>query len=174
MHRTGRDLPGSNWHFYPPDPDGHTNELYYGIEQIGWDGLSKPDAMHKIRYREPPQLPHKSEYGEVMGALDEKVDLDGRIRHREDGGTEEIRRRWRAARAAVQDRADRPGAPVRRRHRRARSAFYRDELGLQVTEEVVWQGHRCVFLRANTEHHSLALYPKALRAELGLSRAHSR
>jgi len=35
IRRAGRDLPGSNWHFYPPDPDGHTNELYYGIEQIG-------------------------------------------------------------------------------------------------------------------------------------------
>src|SRR5262249_25525875 len=48
-------------------------------------------------------------------------------------------------------------------------AFYRDELGLTITEEVVWKGQRCVFLRANTEHHSLALYPIALRAELGLS-----
>ena len=47
--------------------------------------------------------------------------------------------------------------------------FYRDELGLMITEEVVWNGHRCVFLRANTEHHSLALYPMALRAELGLN-----
>jgi catechol 2,3-dioxygenase-like lactoylglutathione lyase family enzyme len=46
--------------------------------------------------------------------------------------------------------------------------FYRDVLGLVVTEEVVWNGHRCVFLRANTEHHSIALYPVALRAELGL------
>ena len=33
----------------------------------------------------------------------------------------------------------------------------------------MWSGHRCVFLRANTEHHSIALYPKALRAELGLA-----
>ena len=48
-------------------------------------------------------------------------------------------------------------------------AFYRDELGLTITEEVVWKGQRCVFFRANTEHHSLALYPIQLRAELGLS-----
>ena len=46
--------------------------------------------------------------------------------------------------------------------------FYRDTLGLTITEEVTWHGHRCVFLRANTEHHSLALYPEALRDELGL------
>ena len=25
--RTGRDIPGSNWHVYPVDPDGRRNEL---------------------------------------------------------------------------------------------------------------------------------------------------
>ena len=30
-----------------------------------------------------------------------------------------------------------------------------------------------MFLRANTEHHSIALYPKAIRAELGLNSATS-
>src|SRR5690349_10619404 len=44
--RTGRDMPGSNWHTYVLDPDGHTNELYYGIEQIGWEGFSKPLSMY--------------------------------------------------------------------------------------------------------------------------------
>ena len=48
-------------------------------------------------------------------------------------------------------------------------AFYRDRLGMTVTEEIRWNGHRCAFLRVNTEHHSLALYPIALRSELGLS-----
>src|SRR5947207_9113520 len=61
IRRAGRDLPGSNWHFYPPDPEGHINELYYGIEQIGWDGYSKPREMYGVRYTKPPQLPHKSE-----------------------------------------------------------------------------------------------------------------
>ena len=42
IQRVGRDMPGSNWHVYVYDPDGHTNELYYGIEQIGWNQLSKP------------------------------------------------------------------------------------------------------------------------------------
>ena len=32
-----------------------------------------------------------------------------------------------------------------------------------------YEGHRCVFLRCNTEHHSLALYPIELREKLGLS-----
>jgi len=47
--------------------------------------------------------------------------------------------------------------------------FYRDDLGFTITEEVEYKGHRCVFLRANTEHHCLAIYPIALRKELGLS-----
>src|SRR5258708_3255348 len=61
IYRAGRDTPGSNWHVYPYDPDGHVNELYYGIEQVGWDGLSKPRAMHRAHYAEPPALPHISE-----------------------------------------------------------------------------------------------------------------
>src|SRR5262249_8947766 len=34
--------------------------------------------------------------------------------------------------------------------------------------EVKYKKHRCFFLRTNTEHHSVALYPLALRDELGL------
>ena len=75
IHRAGRDLPGSNWHFYPFDPDGHINEHYYGIEQIGWDGLSKPHAIHAIKYREPPALPHISEQAELLRARGERIDL---------------------------------------------------------------------------------------------------
>ena len=45
IQRSGRDMPGSNWHTYIYDPDGHTNELYYGIEQVGWQGHSKPRVM---------------------------------------------------------------------------------------------------------------------------------
>jgi catechol 2,3-dioxygenase-like lactoylglutathione lyase family enzyme len=46
--------------------------------------------------------------------------------------------------------------------------FYTDQLGLRVSEETVWNGKRCVFLRANTEHHTIALYPIELRETLGL------
>jgi hypothetical protein len=41
-------------------------------------------------------------------------------------------------------------------------------MGLTITEEVNWRGHRCVFLRANTEHHTMALYPINLRKDLAL------
>ena len=47
-------------------------------------------------------------------------------------------------------------------------AFYRDTLGFQLTEAGTFSGQRCVLLRNNTEHHSLALYPIALREALGV------
>src|SRR3954464_5546754 len=68
INRQGRDTPGSNWHTYPVAPGHHTNELYYGIEQVGWDGLSKPMSMHTIKYEKPPELPHRPEYAEVTDA----------------------------------------------------------------------------------------------------------
>jgi catechol 2,3-dioxygenase-like lactoylglutathione lyase family enzyme len=55
----------------------------------------------------------------------------------------------------------------------AAERFYRETLGFLFTEEVSWEGHRCVFLRTNTEHHAVALYPKVLRERLGLSAATS-
>jgi len=167
IQRVGRDMPGSNWHTYVYDPDGHTNELYYGIEQIGWDGLSKPRAMHRTHYTEPPALPHISEYAEVKDGIaagvdpmsgwpdqdknEEKYDVGGVLL----GRPFKVVKIW-PVRIFVDDVAK-------------AYDFYRDVLGLVPTEEVTWRGHRCVFLRANTEHHSLALYPKALRAELGLA-----
>jgi catechol 2,3-dioxygenase-like lactoylglutathione lyase family enzyme len=48
------------------------------------------------------------------------------------------------------------------------TAFYTDVMGMRLTEEVVYKGHTCRFFRVNDEHHSLALYPIALRQELGL------
>ena len=48
-------------------------------------------------------------------------------------------------------------------------AYYTDFLGFRITEEATYQGHRVVFLRNGTEHHSLGLFPKALRESLGMS-----
>jgi catechol 2,3-dioxygenase-like lactoylglutathione lyase family enzyme len=165
--RAGRDTPGSNWHVYPIDPSGVTNELYYGIEQVGWDGFSKPNAMHKIRYMEAPALPHRSELAEVQEGFAAGIDPRSGwpqvepIEEKYDVGGVLLGRPFKIVRVG----------PVRLFvDDVARAlAFYRDDLGLAVTEEIVWNGHRCVFLRVNTEHHSLALYPKPLRAELGLS-----
>lgn len=167
IRRAGRDLPGSNWHFYPPDPDGHTNELFYGIEQIGWDGYSKPKDMYGVRYSKPPALPHKSEYAEVLQASQDGIPIERGVRAEDLGGEEKydvggvlLARPFKIVRIG----------PVRlfASDMEAMVRFYRDDLGLSVTEEINYKGHRCVFLRANTEHHSVALYPIALRAELGL------
>jgi hypothetical protein len=46
-------------------------------------------------------------------------------------------------------------------------------LGFTLTEEVRVHGQSCLFLRCNTEHHSVALFPLKLRESLGLS-AHSK
>lgn len=169
IHRAGRDLPGSNWHTYPFDPDGHVNEVYYGIEQIGWDGHSKPLALHETRYTQPPELPHRSELAEVVAARARGIaptsgwtQAEPREERHDVGGVL-LGRPFKIVKVG----------PVRLFMRDMERAlgFYRDTLGLTVTEEVVWQGHRCVFLRANTEHHSLALYPVAVRAALDLNPA---
>jgi catechol 2,3-dioxygenase-like lactoylglutathione lyase family enzyme len=165
--RAGRDNPGSNWHVYPLDPEGHTNEIYYGIEQIGWDGLSKPKGMHRRDYHQSPTLPHRSEFAEVEEGFEAGVDILKANRFKEpleekyDVGGILLARPFKVSkigpiRIFVDDVED-------------VTTFYRDAMGLKVSEEVVWNGHRCVFLRANTEHHSLAIYPTALREELGLS-----
>src|SRR5712664_3151550 len=68
IRRVGRDMPGSNWHVYFCDPDGHTIELYYGIEQVGWTRHSKPMDMYYRRFDEAPSLPQMSEAMEIEDA----------------------------------------------------------------------------------------------------------
>jgi len=170
LQRSGRDMPGSNWHTYLFDHDGHQNELYYGIEQIGWNGHSKPRAMYDREFHEPPALPQISEFEELQQALKRGVDISSGHRHVDslpatydvDGVL--LPRPFKIVRLGpvelfVQD-------------LEAAERFYCETLGFTLTEEVNWRGHRCLFLRANTEHHSLALYPLAAREPLGLS-AHS-
>jgi catechol 2,3-dioxygenase-like lactoylglutathione lyase family enzyme len=171
IQRSGRDMPGSNWHTYLFDPDGHQNELYYGIEQIGWNGHSKPRVMYDRGFNEPPPLPQISEQQEVQDALQKNVDLLSGYRHVErlpasynvDGVL--LARPFKIVRLG----------PVNLfvENLEAAESFYRDTLGFVPTEEVIWKGHRCLFLRCNTEHHSLALFPLALREILGLS-SHSK
>ncbi len=166
IQRSGRDMPGSNWHTYLYDPDGHVNELYYGIEQIGWNGHSKPKTMYNRRFDEAPELPQISEFEEVEQALKEGVDLLSGYRHVD---------RLQATFDVDGVLLPRPFKIVRIgpvslfvNDVEAAETFYRDRLGFTLTEEVNWQGYRCLFMRTNTEHHSLALYPIALRKTLGL------
>jgi catechol 2,3-dioxygenase-like lactoylglutathione lyase family enzyme len=171
IQRSGRDMPGSNWHTYLFDPDGHQNELYYGIEQIGWNGHSKPRVMYERGFNEPPPLPQISEQQEVQDALAKKVDLLSGYRH-----LERLPARFDVDGILL----PRPFKIVRLgpislfvENLAAAEAFYRDTLGFVATEEISWKGERCIFLRSNTEHHSLALFPLSLREALGLS-AHSK
>jgi catechol 2,3-dioxygenase-like lactoylglutathione lyase family enzyme len=47
--------------------------------------------------------------------------------------------------------------------------FYTERLGFVRSEETIYRGARCVFLRYGAEHHSVGLFPKELRRTLGLS-----
>src|SRR5258708_17383270 len=73
----GRDMPGSNWEIYAYDPDDNMIELYYGIEQIGWQRKSKPYGMHYRGFLdEMPPLPHMSEPPGVREAQAQGLDID--------------------------------------------------------------------------------------------------
>lgn len=164
MIRSGRDTPGSNWHTYVLDPDGHTVEIYYGIEQIGWNGRSKPKAMYYRGHREAPSLPQIPESAEVVEALARGVNIDG-------GYRDEIAAPASFDLGGVS--APRPFAvtgigPVRLFVADVDVAreFYAGALGLAVTEERSVLGERAIFLRAGAEHHSLALYAIGLREQL--------
>jgi catechol 2,3-dioxygenase-like lactoylglutathione lyase family enzyme len=167
IQRVGRDMPGSNWHVYVYDPDGHTTELYYGIEQIGWNQLSKPTAMYDRGFREKPALPQMSEITEVARALGRGVDLLAGHRTQEtlpetyDVEGVLLPRPFKITRigpvslfVADVDRAE---------------AFYTAHLGFVKSEETIVRGARCVFLRCGAEHHSLGLFPRELRGRLGLA-----
>ena len=167
--RSGRDMPGSNWHTYITDPDGNVNELYYGIEQVGWDGHSKPVEMRDRVFREAPTLPQISEYTETTEAMAKGVKVMDGYRHKSadkpdavfDVDGVKIARPFKVIHMG----------PVRLflKDVDAGVRFYTDTLGFSLTEEVTFKGHRCAFLRCNTEHHAVALYPIELRKELGLS-----
>jgi catechol 2,3-dioxygenase-like lactoylglutathione lyase family enzyme len=167
IQRVGRDWPGSNWHTYFYDPDGHTNELFYGMEQVGWDGHSKPEAMEpNIRLREKPQLPQPSEEDEIRAALAKGIDLQASPVHRD-----ELPRVYEVEGVML-------GRPFRVtkigplslfvKDLEASQNFYEQRLGLVLTEETRVNGFPCKFLRATTEHHSLVLMPIEARAQLGL------
>ncbi|HEY7365935.1 MAG TPA: VOC family protein [Methylomirabilota bacterium] len=167
IQRAGRDMPGSNWHVYVYDPDGHTNELYYGIEQIGWQQMSKPTDMYYRGFRESPALPQVSEGAEIAEALDKGIDIFAGHR----------------SRSTLPETYDVEGVLLPRPFKVTRigpvalfvadveqaERFYAERLGFVKSEETTYQGGRCVFLRCGTEHHSLGLFPRELRRRLGLS-----
>jgi catechol 2,3-dioxygenase-like lactoylglutathione lyase family enzyme len=167
MRRTGRDMPGSNWHCYFRDPDGHTIELYYGMEQIGWDGRSKPRAMYDRRFDEKPALPQINEQQEVADAVARGVDIFSGQRVADTGeakynvGGVMLPRPFKVTRIG----------PIALfcKDVGASEAFFTENLGFIKTEEASYRGQRVVYLRNGTEHHALVLAPRGLRDTLGLS-----
>jgi catechol 2,3-dioxygenase-like lactoylglutathione lyase family enzyme len=166
VQRVGRDMPGSNWHVYVYDPDGHTNEFYYGIEQIGWNRLSKPRDMYYRGFQEKPPLPQMSEAAEVTEAEAKGIAVlsghkpqDGLPANYDVEGVM-LPRPFKITKIGpvglFVDDVDRA------------EAFYTDRVGFVRSEETTYRGARCVFLRCGAEHHSLGLFPKELRKTLGL------
>ena len=164
--RNGRDMPGSNWHTYLMDPEGHQNELCYGMEQIGWNGRSKPKEMGARGFHHTPPLPQISEYEEVNQAAGQGLDLLSGFRDEEALPLEHDVQGVLLARPFKIVKHGPVNLFCRDLERMER--WYRETLGFIVTETVTWRCHRCVFLRNGTEHHSLGLLPMALRSELGL------
>ncbi len=163
---SGRDMPGSNWHVYLEDPDGFSNELYYGMEIVGWQGFSKPVSMYDRGFRATPPLPQISEREEVDGARLAGKDFEAGYRSRcvlpatYDVEGILLPRPFKIARIGpiglfVDDVA-------------ASACFYRERLGfIPTASEIAASGEGIEFFRSNTEHHSLALAPMALRRSLG-------
>jgi catechol 2,3-dioxygenase-like lactoylglutathione lyase family enzyme len=166
IQRVGRDMPGSNWHVYVYDPDGHTNELYYGIEQVGWNQRSKPREMYYRGFQQEPPLPQMSEAAELVEGAEKGIDIFSGHRPPEPHGEVYdvegvlLARPFKITKigpiALFVDDVDHA------------EAFYTERLGFTPSEESRYRGARCAFLRCGSEHHSLALFPKELRSVLGL------
>jgi catechol 2,3-dioxygenase-like lactoylglutathione lyase family enzyme len=158
--------PGSNFHLYVYDPDEQIVELFYGIEQIGWTGHSKPvDMRHGMA--EASREPHISEYAEVQDDLAKGLDMmsgyrqDADLPAKYDVDGILLPRPFKITRIGpvnlfVDDLA-------------AAQAFWGDVMGFNHSEEVTWQAEKAVFMRCNTEHHCLGLFQKALRSKLRLA-----
>lgn len=165
--RIGRDMPGGNWHVYFRDPDGHQNELYYGMEQLGWQRHSRPEIMYDRGFRERPELPQMSEAAEIEQAVQSGIDIhsgytpDRTMACEYDVGGILLPRPFKITRIG-------PAALFVADVDRSVD-FYTRLMGFRLTEETLVEGQRCAFLRAGTEHHVLAFYPDSLRERLGLS-----
>jgi catechol-2,3-dioxygenase len=167
ISRLGRDFPGSNWALYVLDPDGHRVELYYGMEQIGWDRRSKPTAAYVQAVRNGFALPQPAEMSEIIAAELAGVDLTSGFRPAEElpydycvGGVM-LQRPFKITKIG----------PVNLfvADLDASERFYCALIGLTKTEEVHYRGHRCSFLRCGADHHCLGLFSLSLRAQLGLN-----
>ena len=157
---------GSQFHLYVWAPDEQIFELYYGIEQISWNGFARPVAMRHGTAIAPsePQLP---DYQLITDDMNKGINvLDGAryvsnmpLKYNVDGLL--LPQPFKITRVG----------PVKLfvDDYEQLKQWHTQVLGFALTEEVEWQGERCAFLRCNNEHHSLGIFPKSWRQRLGLS-----
>lgn len=166
--RIGRDMPGGNWHVYFLDPDGNTLELYYGMEQLGWQRKSKPKEMHYRGFTDSPELPQMSEWAELLEAYERDIDIDSG---------------WQPKEAHLEETHNVEGILLPRPFKVTKlgpvsmftdkleemTEFYVDVMGFAVSERAEVNGADIVYLRHGTEHHSLVLVEKSIREMFQLS-----
>ena len=98
---------GSQFHLYVWAPDEQIFELYYGIEQISWNGYARPVADAPW-HADPPNEPQLPDYELVRADIEKGINvLDGRRLRERDAA--QIQRRRRAAAATPQAHPRRPG-----------------------------------------------------------------
>ena len=168
IFRICRDIPGSNWAVYFRDPDGHMIEIFYGMEQLGWAGQSKPTAaFRKFGGNEEPSLPQLAERDEIK-----EVEATGASLTTGYRAVDPLPARFNVGGVLL----PRPFKVIQTgpiclfvNDVDASTAFYTKDLGFKKTEESFYKGHKGALLRTGTEHHSIGLFPIALRDELGLN-----
>ena len=161
---------GSQFHLYVWAPDEQIFELYYGIEQISWNGYARPIAMRHGTAVAPSeaQLP---DYQLITDDINKGIPVLDGVRHvtamplkyNVDGVL--LPQPFKITRVGPVKLFVDDYEKLKRWHT--------EVLGFTLTEEVQWQGERCAFLRCNNEHHSLGIFPKSWRKKLGLSEATS-
>jgi len=157
---------GSQFHLYVWAPDQQIFELYYGIEQIGWNGYARPVPMRHGTAEAPnePQLP---DYEVISNDIQQGVKILDGARH---VSTMPLKYNVDGLLLPQPFKITRVG-PVKLfvDDYEELKRWHTQVLGFTLTEEVEWQGERCAFLRCNNEHHSLGIFPKSWRKKLGLS-----
>ena len=161
---------GSQFHLYVWAPDEQIFELYYGIEQINWNGYARPAPM-RHGTPNPPDDPQLPDYELVRADIEKGMSvLDGYrhvsampLRYNVDGVL--LPQPFKIARVGPVNLFVDDYEALKRWHT--------EVLGFVLTEEVAWQGERCAYLRCANEHHSLGIFPKSWRKKLGLSEATS-
>ena len=161
---------GSQFHLYVWAPDEQIFELYYGIEQISWNGYARPIAMRHGTAVAPSeaQLP---DYQLITDDINKGISVLDGVRH---VSAMPLKYNVDGVLLPQPFKITRVG-PVKLfvDDYEKLKRWHTEVLGFTLTEEVRWQGERCAFLRCNNEHHSLGIFPKSWRKKLGLSEATS-